>query len=80
MQNLQVQSFLLTSSNHVLSLVQDMNLKERETCLQNSTLCLNSDSQKLSDNSNKENMFEYEAQEEKSAVIKINNLDIRCFA
>ena len=64
----------------MLSLVQDMNLKERETCLQNSTLHLNSDSQKLLNNSNKENTFECKAQEEKSAVVKINNLDIRYFA
>ena len=79
MQNLQVQNFLLTSSNHILSLVQDMNLERRETHLQNSASHISSDSQKLLNNSNKENMFEYEIQQEKSVIIKINNLDIRYF-
>ena len=64
----------------MLSLIQYMNLEEKETHLQDSTLLINSDSQKLLNILNKENMFECKAQKEKNAVIKINNLDIRCFA
>ena len=42
--------------------------------------CTDNHKNKKHNNSNKENVFECEAQKEKSSVIKINNVDIRCFA